>query len=162
MYTMQTRRRNGDICRRDPPQGMLIISFDPGVSTGIAVISESDDPPFTAVFSGLPGALLETITDLQGKYPDAKVVAEQPPQHTGNYRQHTQQVEELIRRAFPQVEWIQPSQWKGHPASITSDLRGKTQHEKDAVGLGRWYRRRESARSRVNGQDSTGVSREGG
>lgn len=123
------------------PTRMTVISFDPGVTTGIAVIGDEGAVLHTIACSGDPLVVENEIIVLKQKFPGSRAVAEKPPSLSGNYRQHTQQIEERIRDAFPSVEWVQPSEWKGHPASKVSDLRGKTQHEKDAAGLGRWFRK---------------------
>ena len=129
---------------------MTVISFDPGVTTGIAVIASEDAAVlYTAAIGGDPMLVDGEIAYLKKEFPDSDVVVEKAPAHAGNYRQHTQQIEERIRNAFPNAEWVPPGQWKGHPASRVSDLRGKTQHEKDAAGLGRWFRKtRRSSGSR--------------
>ena len=118
---------------------MTVISFDPGVTTGIAVIGAGRDVLYTCAVRTIE-EVDEQIAFLQKVYSESRQVAELPPT-SGHYRQHTQQVEERIRSAFPDVEWVPPGSWKRHPASDFSDLRGKTQHEKDAAGLGRWFRK---------------------
>lgn len=120
---------------------MTVISFDPGVTTGIAVIADDGDVLHTEAVHGDADHVDSRIRDLSDAFPNSHAVAEKGPPLEGNYRQHTQQIEERIRNAFPDVEWILPAQWKGHPASRVSDLRSCTQHEKDAAGLGRWFRR---------------------
>jgi predicted RNase H-like nuclease (RuvC/YqgF family) len=125
-----------------PPARTSVISFDPGVSTGVAVIDLLDGSLlYSSVVQGDPERIEEEITHLKDEFPHAQVVAEKPPVLAGNYRQHIQQIEERIRASFENVEWVRPSQWKGHPASRVADLTGKTQHEKDAVALARWFRR---------------------
>jgi hypothetical protein len=68
------------------------------------------------------------------------VVAEEGPKQSSNYRAHIQDIEEVIKHHFPEVHWVPPGQWKGHPAA-SSPVVNATQHEKDAVGLGRWFRK---------------------
>lgn len=105
------------------------------------MIDDDGSVVYGGVVIGDPEAMDEEIAYLRDEYPGARVVAERPPMLSGNYRQHTQQIEERIRAAFPDVEWVKPSQWKGHPASVVTDLRGSTQHVKDAAGLARWFRK---------------------
>lgn len=128
---------------------MGITAFDPGVSTGAAVIDDSGAIVETSVGRTLEDAHLIAVRFKQD-YPENYVVIEEPPLRGGNYRPHTQQVEEDLRKIFPDATWISPGQWKGTPASRGSLPKYLTQHEKDAVGLARWFkktRRQDDARS---------------
>lgn len=117
----------------------MILAFDPGVSTGIAILQDDGSIVNTYVRS-FDEMSEEFIDGLARMYPKARTVAEQGPV-TGNYRPLTQTIEERLRRAFPSIEWVLPGQWKGHPAAKPSQaLPRMTQHEKDAVGLGRWFK----------------------
>lgn len=124
---------------RPTPKGVMVVSIDPGVTTGIAVIGDDGSVVDTWSLSD-PEDVSDQLRVLASMYPDADSVGEQPPLWGGHHRPHTQVIEEKVKHFFPDVDWVNPGQWKGHPASKTSDLRGKTQHEKDAAGLGRWYR----------------------
>lgn len=120
---------------------MTVIIFDPGVSTGAAVL-EDDGTVVDSWTLHEVGEVERKVRHLHGAYPDADVVVEQPPLLGGNYRPHTQQIEAAISGAFSEITWVSPGQWKGHPAARSdSSMRGKTQHEKDAVSLGRWFLR---------------------
>jgi hypothetical protein len=119
----------------------MILAFDPGVSTGIAILEEDGSVVNTYVRS-FDEMSDEFITGLSNIYKDAAAVAEQGPL-TGNYRPLTQTIEERLRKAFPKIEWVTPGQWKGHPAARSAQaLPRLTQHERDAVGLGRWFKAR--------------------
>lgn len=122
-----------------PARSRLIISFDPGVTTGIAVLDEDGTPLET--YAVATNEVEEFAKWAVETYPDADAIIESPPEWGGNMRPVTQGVEETLKRYFPDAVWAYPGQWKGHPATRPdSSLRGKTQHEKDAVGLGRWFK----------------------
>lgn len=118
---------------------MVFIAFDPGITTGVAVISDDGSIVETYAIQDVD-RVNEKIDLLADSFPDAESVAEEPPRHGGNYRPHTQEIEAGIKRRFPDTYWVIPGQWKGHPKARTSDLSHCTQHEKDAAGIGRWYR----------------------
>jgi hypothetical protein len=128
----------------------LILAFDPGVTTGVAVLEEDGSIIKTYAFSD-PDKVERFAQRAKVEYPNSDVVIEAPPQWAGNFRPLIQQVEEKLRSIFPDACWVNPGQWKGHPTADLSTLSGLgyTQHEKDTVGLGRWFRatRLNSARS---------------
>lgn len=119
---------------------MGVIAFDPGVSTGGAVIGDAGEVIETSVGRTVDDARKMAFRWAQD-YPGFDVVAEASPSLSGNYRAHTQQVENIVTEVFPATAWVNPSQWKGTPASRGAMPDGLTQHEKDAVSLGRWYRK---------------------
>lgn len=118
----------------------MYLAIDPGVTTGVALIDEEGTVVDTWAIRDVASIEYVLVT-VHDDYPSTQVIAEAPPQYAGHYRSHTQDVEMVVKRHFPDVEWVPPGQWKGHPATRpTSELRGLTQHEKDAVGLARWFR----------------------
>jgi hypothetical protein len=118
----------------------LILAFDPGHTTGIAVLTDEHASVVRTWALGIEDAKVR-IRTLAHDHPDAVVVAEAPPEWGGNNRGGTQQVEEAIRTAFPDTVWVNPGQWKGTPASrIEIPEWVRTVHEKDAVKLGRWFK----------------------
>ena len=136
--TSATRLRNAVLRRaRHDPQSkdyQLVISWDPGVRTGVAVIDRGGKILFTATYDNVDNA---TIVALKRRYPGASACIEEPPSHNRMNRGITDSVEHDLRRHFPHAVWIKPATWKGHPAAKVK-LHGKpTQHEKDAAGMGR-------------------------
>lgn len=125
-----------------------IIAFDPGATTGFAILSEDGRVLFTQaiVIDGLEGFL--DFLNVMGVTVDRSidVVIEIGPQFE-HHSPVTRRVEAKLRAMFPEAYLIQPSQWKSHPASRNVDLRHTlTTHEKDAARLGRWFQvRREDA-----------------
>lgn len=127
----------------------MILAFDPGVTTGIAVL-ENDGTVLETYAASLDEAEI-IIPNLANAHEDPSVVIEAPPAMGGNYRPITQRIEELLRRHFPDARWTNPGQWKGTPASRTPVEKKLTQHEKDAVHLGRWLK---SVSRRQNGTEA--------
>lgn len=120
----------------------MILSFDPGPSTGVAVIdSDTGALVETHVFTD-PDQLRMWILKDSPWVDKNDVVAERGPDFGGHHRKETQEAEEVIKNCFPHATWVSPGQWKGHPVTrnAAKDLKGKTQHEKDALGLARWYK----------------------
>jgi hypothetical protein len=122
----------------------MVLFFDPGPSTGIAVI-DGEEVLYTAVVRNVSDdAFTEIASDLAQRYVGSRVGIEAPPQWAGNYRPITQTIEQILKRIFPNAEWINPGQWKGTPASRSVVPSGLTQHEKDAVRAGRWLQARDA------------------
>lgn len=123
----------------------MILSFDPGVTTGVALLKDDGtilDTTTVQSVEEMESYCYAVKNDRKATDPleDIVCVAEQGPQQSGNYRPHIQEIEEVIKKYFYDVHWVPPGQWKGHPVATSSDVK-KTQHEKDAVGLARWYRK---------------------
>lgn len=120
----------------------MILSFDPGVTTGVALLMDDGSVRYTTTISSveeLEAYCWAVKNDSQLKE-DIVCVAEEGPKQSGNYRPYIQDIETVIKKHFPDVNWVPPGQWKGHPAA-SAPVVNATQHEKDAVGLGRWYRK---------------------
>lgn len=129
---------------------METLAFDPGVTTGVAVLAPTGDVLSTYALRSREDVKGMAIR-LNDRHQGAAVVIEQGPLQGGNYRPLIQGIEEDLREIFPDAAWVGPGEWKGHPsARPTHVMRGLTQHEKDAVGLGRFHqakRRISSARN---------------
>ena len=111
--------------------------FDPGATTGFAVLDEHGEPLFTAALNleELSRFIMFVVTI------DAKVVVEQGPEW-GHHSLITRRAERLILDMFPDAHRVLPSQWKSHPVSrkrVTNLRRLATVHERDAVRLGKWF-----------------------
>lgn len=123
----------------------MVLAFDPGVSVGFAAINYSGDILETRVHKAEAVTAGYFIRACKVKYPGAEIVIEQGPLLAGNYRFLTQQVEETLRRSFPNALWVPPGQWKKHRSA--RKLSGMSQHEKDAVNIALWFlSRRQVAR----------------
>ena len=112
----------------------MVISWDPGKRTGVAVISREGRILFTATYDLVDN---KTIVALKKRFPGARACIEEPPEHNRMNRGITDSIEHDLRRHYPHAVWIKPAVWKGHPASKVKLNKGATQHEKDAAGMGR-------------------------
>lgn len=122
-----------------------IFALDPGAVTGFAALSPDGVVLFTAaIFADRVEEFIEFLTYCGAGTMD--VVIEQGPMIRSN-SPLTSRLQEQLLTAFPDAVLVQPSQWKSHPASRMKV--GKTTHENDAAGLGRWFyiTRRESGQN---------------
>lgn len=120
----------------------MILIFDPGPSTGVALLNWEGMILHTEVLVTIEEVKEHVAKQRKNLPRNVTIVAEEGPV-TGQYRKYTQQVEEVIRTAFPDTVWVKPGEWKGHPAATVTveEARNRTQHEKDAVSLGRYAKR---------------------
>lgn len=119
-----------------------VISFDPGATTGVAVVDKNGDIVATFAFS------LSELRDFVEllKWLDCfpiPIAIEVGPQFQ-HHSPITMQAEAAILNVFPDAVTISPGQWKGHPAADWHQLsKLRSKHERDAVGLARWFQNKE-------------------
>lgn len=123
------------------------LAFDPGGTTGFAVLDENARLRFTypIVIDALDD-FLECLDILGAAWVGiVDIVIEIGPQYE-HHSPVTRRVEARLREKFPTAFLVQPSEWKSHPATRQIKLRSSiTMHEKDAARLGYWFQvRRES------------------
>lgn len=131
-----------------------LLVFDPGATTGFAALSGDGRVLFTvALILDEIEPFIELLDCILR--PGLDVVIEKGP--TRSNSPVTRRVEGKLLEAFPNAHLVQPSQWKGHPASRLSHIRFSTRHEQDAAGLGRWFyeTRREDGKAEVARADVT-------
>lgn len=135
-------RYDSSVMSFQQPQGeKMVLAFDPGGTTGVALVDGTGAILRTEAFS--PS---EAIT--YARRMAVKRRAFNPP---GNFlvliekgpewQQHspiTRSVEVKLREIFPDAHLVTPNRWKGHPASKCAE-KVPTRHEKDAVRLARWF-----------------------
>lgn len=120
---------------------LYLLAIDPGVETGIALLSGEGTIVWTLTtrspHSGLSNAL--------NQYHDASVVIEEAPLR-GHYKHAFLEVRAIVEHNAANYErslaWVLPSHWKGSPRSRldpAAKAMCTTKHEREAVGLGRWY-----------------------
>lgn len=116
----------------------MILAFDPGITTGVALLQDDGSIIETQLLTSP-----EHVHKYCWKKSDTKnlrVVVEKAPELSSNYREYIEQIEQTIKKWFKDVTWITPGQWKGHPvAQVTDDMKDLVIHERDAVGLGRYF-----------------------
>lgn len=117
---------------------MYVLAVDPGLNTGVALLTESDI--VWAQTLRVPeecGALIAALRN----YADTPCVCEEAPSlhaHEGHTYKH---VLEIVNR-HQNVTFLTPSQWKGHPSTRLSKADKETcwtKHEREAAGLGRRF-----------------------
>ena len=117
----------------EPPK--VLVSIDPGVTTGIARF-ENGELEFTVASRHPHEDLREQLLDMD---PDYIVVERGPTQR--RQPEACVLVEQLVIELYGKsINWIRPSEWKGHPKSRLSDReRHKTGtiHEHDAASMGK-------------------------
>lgn len=114
-----------------------VIAFDPGSSTGVAVLSEYGEILFTTTLSIIE--LEHFMNFMLWVEEDIEVVVEQGPEY-GHHSPVTRSAESIILEVFEAAHRVLPGHWKSHPSSSKPLLRGvKTRHEHDAVRLAQWF-----------------------
>lgn len=113
---------------------MYVLAVDPGVSTGVVLLTESSIAwavTCTSPWDELKSALVT--------YASIPVVCERAPTVHRHEADTYDRVTGMVD-GHPDVTYLTPSQWKGHPSSrlAAEDLSSlKTKHEKEAASLGR-------------------------
>lgn len=104
--------------------------IDPGHTTGIAIFK--DGQLKHVLSSESPHEALADIVRGQ------EVVCERGPVNRDHNAETCVEVETIVKREADDVHWVQPSEFKCHPAFRTQPSEGN-RHERDAIGLGRWF-----------------------
>lgn len=121
-----------------------VLAFDPGGTTGFAVVGEDSRVLFTyAIVIDALEDFLECLEVLGAAWVGVvDVVIEIGPQFE-HHSPVTRRIEARLREKFPNAYLVQPSEWKSHPAARKLKLRSiMTAHEKDAARLAYWFQRR--------------------
>lgn len=113
-----------------------VLAVDPGVNTGVVLLSTS-----AVAWAITCQAPFEELQSALRTYVDIPVVCERAPSVHRHEADTYDRVTTLVD-THPDVTYLTPSQWKGHPSSrLTSKDRQKltTKHEKEAASLGRRF-----------------------
>lgn len=123
---------------------MVVISLDPGVTTGYAVLDldrgrlELGDLPFED--------LEEKLRYLKETYPEASVVAEVV---VDSYRnRELRPLGVTISKVFEQVDWLTPGEWKNSFVANIYNPDVDNKHQRDALCIGAYYLWRKSGRKK--------------
>jgi len=114
---------------------LVVIAFDPGETTGVAVITATNQILETAALD--ERLVTSKAKALKRHYKGAPVAIEAGPLWRSD-SPLTKNVEYELLDIFPFATLVSPNQWKGHPAALCSE-KVNTRHERDAVRLGRWF-----------------------
>jgi hypothetical protein len=115
-----------------------LLVLDVGVTTGYSHWRGEDLFDYGSV--SLEG--LEKYVKNAALYPSplSFSVAERPVIIRGKLGDQLQEAISIVDRVLMrQVEWISHSDWKSHPLAKSLCPRGTSQHEKDAIRIGRWW-----------------------
>lgn len=117
---------------------MYVLAVDPGVHTGIVLATRQDIVwAQTLLIPDNTDELLSTVKN----YSDTPCVSEEAPSLHAHESHVYGQVLEILR-AHPDVTFLTPSQWKGHPSarlSASDKAVCRSKHEREAAGLGRRF-----------------------
>lgn len=117
---------------------MYVLAIDPGNLTGVALVTEQD--VVWAQTLPIPKHAIDLLSTIKHYYKTPCVCEEAPSLHA--HEQHVYgQVLEIVR-GHPNVTFLTPSQWKGHPStrlSASDKAVCRTKHEREAAGLGRRF-----------------------
>lgn len=113
---------------------MYLLAIDPGVETGVALLTEDGLIIWTVTAEGPD---YPELTSALKTYADAETVMEDAPD-TRHHQDTFKRVKSLVEADGRAVAFVRPSQWKSHPAArVTEEF--ETKHEGEAVGIGRWH-----------------------
>jgi hypothetical protein len=124
-----------------------VFAIDPGVSTGWAYISPFDCEVGTILINAATGgSYKEVLAKLLDEFRPEKVVIERMPTYTPWMPiaskiadQCKQVVVEYLRSNWDNFFLIGPGEWKPVTGKEELPFKMKTQHEKDAYRMGRYF-----------------------
>jgi hypothetical protein len=119
---------------------MKILAIDPGIDTGICCLDSEEDSKILQTLKPfeIPNILVQTAILYD---PDVIVIERLPAQFGIELREVLIMIRGIINKFQAiSIEEIAPAQWKPvSKARKWNNLYGKTQHEKDAYCMARYY-----------------------
>jgi hypothetical protein len=120
-----------------------VIALDLGITSGYCVMP-LDASEITAVgtlryetSAGFEADLMRIVLDT---LPSFYVVEAPLLSYRGKLADDLKEVVAATRRVLRQGGmWIEPSDWKANPAALPKEMRGRSQHERDAYRICRWW-----------------------
>lgn len=115
----------------------MILSVDIGLSTGYAMLRNDGSVVQTGV---LNPTQIDRLVELQKRH-NALVIAELPLLiGLGQLKRNLEDVKGHVERLFPDARFCYASEWKSTRWAKEKFERGRlTQHERDAIMMGRFY-----------------------
>ncbi len=114
-----------------------LLSLDVGLTTGWA---QFYDGKLIANGAATLIQLEPILFELRLYWQFDHVVVEPPLLvYRGDLADNLKKAMKVVESIFPKIDRIQPSDWKGTPASKTKLAKGLTQHERDAIRMGLWF-----------------------
>lgn len=122
-------------------QIMSILSIDPGICTGWALLDDEWEPLETGTCQpdGLEEALHPDSLHLNRFQIEATVIEETPIPSFSEMNRQLLDVMTNLRSWYPDAIFVRPGVWKNSPAYYISLSNTLTIHEKDAVRLGLYF-----------------------
>lgn len=115
---------------------MYVLAVDPGVHTGVALLT-ADDVVWAETFM----APYEDLGSTLSYYSGTPCVCEEAPTVHKHEADTYDRVTSIVKE-HPDVTFLSPSQWKGHPStrlSASDKAACRTKHEREAACLGRRF-----------------------
>lgn len=127
-----------------------VLAIDPGVTIGLSLLKRGDGSIIETgtIDTSSANWRNELIAWLVAYDDEVAIVAEAGPSFGRHNRAVLEAIEQLIVQHGQSVHWLTPSRWKGHPAARMSrdERRSRSQHERDATGMGRVWITKEHLR----------------
>lgn len=117
---------------------MKILAIDPGITTGVAVVSDEGAQVTLERSAALPVERLSEVMDLALQV-DAVVIEPVPIQPGGRLSRDLSRVMGMLEFWFPDAVKIGPGVWKPVAGSYINVPDFRTPHERDAYCLGRYF-----------------------
>jgi predicted RNase H-like nuclease (RuvC/YqgF family) len=135
-----------------------VIAFDPGATTGFAVLSGDGRVLHTAaIWVDVLEEFLEFLAFAGNTIDDVVDVVIEIGPKVQNHSPVTRRVEAILCERYSNANLVQPSQWKSHPASRRK-VKASTKHEKDAVRLAHWFQIRGGRNAEADTAGTNAVS----
>lgn len=110
----------------------MLLSIDPGLTTGVAVLNRNGEVILANELSGDPHLIVATLAQIPH---EDEVIEEGPPNRNNPF---LDDLDGRLREEFPEAVWMRPTEWKSTPRRFSSVPRSvKSVHVKDAIRMGR-------------------------
>lgn len=114
---------------------VLLLSIDPGLTTGVAVLNYRGEVIFATELFGDPDLIARTCAGISHQ---DEVIEEGPANRNNPY---LDDLDGRLREQFPEATWMRPADWKPTPRASTPIPRRTIQsvHVRDAIWMGREF-----------------------
>ena len=112
-----------------------MLSIDPGLTTGIAVLNYNGEVILANELSGDPDLIARTCAEIPH---EDEVIEEGPPNRNNPF---LDDLDGRLREQFPEAVWMRPVDWKATPRA-SSPIPPRTInsiHVRDAIRMGREF-----------------------
>lgn len=110
----------------------MLLSIDPGLTTGVAVLNHQGEVILANELSGDPHLIVATLAEIPH---EDEVIEEGPPNRNNPF---LDDLDGRLRTQFPDATWMRPTEWKSTPRARSPIPRKVSSvHVKDAIRMGR-------------------------